>query len=110
MLLGKIVGAAVATIKNPGLTGVKLLVVQPLNKKLEAVGSLKVAADAALNAGAGDIVVLVRSRDASLALEVKGTPTDLAVVGVVETVDVKEQEGGYALPFGYTKFDEGSRS
>ena len=104
MLLGKIVGAAVATIKHPGLVGVKLLVVQPLNKKLEPVGSLKVAADAARKAGIGDIVFLVRSRDASLALEVKGTPTDLAVVGVVEAVNLDEAGLSYELDYGYTQF------
>jgi len=104
MLLGKIVGTAVATIKYPGLEGVKLLVVQPLNKKLEPVGSLKVAADAFLRAGAGDVVVLVRSREASLALEVKGTPTDLAVVGIVETVNRDERGLSYRLQPGYTPF------
>ena len=104
MLLGKIVGTAVATIKYPGLEGVKLLVVQPLNKRLEPVGSLKVAADAFLRAGSGDVVVLVRSREASLALEVKGTPTDLAVVGIVETVNRDERGQSYRLLPGYTPF------
>ncbi|RME48933.1 MAG: ethanolamine utilization protein EutN [Caldilineae bacterium] len=104
MLLGKIVGTAVATIKYPGLEGVKLLVVQPLNKKLEPVGSLKVAADAFLRAGIGDVVVLVRSREASLALEVKGTPTDLAVVGIVEAVNRDERGQSYRLQPGYTPF------
>ncbi len=104
MLLGKIIGTAVATIKYPGLEGVKLLVVQPLNKKLQPIGPRKVAADASLSAGIGDIVVMVRSREASLALEVKGTPTDLAVVGIVETVDVDESGLSYTLKTGYTEF------
>ncbi|HFB52060.1 MAG TPA: ethanolamine utilization protein EutN [Anaerolineae bacterium] len=104
MLLGKIVGTAVATIKYPGLDGVKLLVVQPLNKKLQPIGGRKVAADAGLRAGFGDVVVMVRSREASLALDVKGTPTDLAVVGIVETVDVTESGFSYILKEGYTEF------
>ena len=36
MLLGKIVGSAVATRKYEGLQGAKLLVVQPLDKHLRA--------------------------------------------------------------------------
>ncbi len=104
MLFGKIVGTAVATIKHPGLAGVKLLVVQPLNKHLQPVGSRKVAADAGLRAGFGDTVVLARSREASLALDVKGTPTDLAVIGIVETVDVTEKGFSYLLKQGYSEF------
>ncbi|MFQ5578345.1 MAG: EutN/CcmL family microcompartment protein [Anaerolineae bacterium] len=104
MLLGKIVGTAIATIKNPGLVAVKLLVVQPLNKKLEPVGSLQVAADAALRAGTDDIVVLVRSREASLALDVKGTPTDLAVVGVAEAINRDETGAAYHLQPGVTNY------
>jgi microcompartment protein CcmK/EutM len=104
MLIGKIVGTAVATVKHPGLVGVKLLLVQTLNKKLEPIGSLKVAADAALRAGVGDIVFMVRSRDASLALETKGTPTDLAVVGVVDSVYVNETGLSYELADGNTQF------
>lgn len=105
MLLGKLVGTAIATIKIPALTGVKLLVVQPLNKKLKPVGPLKVAADATLKAGSGDIVVLVRSREASLALEVKWVPVDLAVVGVVEAINIDEGGLSYLLPTGYTRFE-----
>ncbi|MBK9229514.1 MAG: EutN/CcmL family microcompartment protein [Anaerolineae bacterium] len=39
MLLGKIVGSAVATRKYEGLQGAKLLVVQPLDKHLHARGA-----------------------------------------------------------------------
>ncbi len=58
MLLGRILGSAVCTIKHPDLVGVKLLTVQPLNKKLEPVGSVQVAADV-VHAGPGDLVVNV---------------------------------------------------
>lgn len=104
MLFGKIVGTAVATVKYRGLEGVKLLVVQPLNKHLEPVGGRKVAADAGLRAGVGDTVVLARSREASLALDVLATPTDLAVIGIVETVDVTKNEFSYILKKGYSEF------
>jgi len=103
MLLGKIVGTAVATIKTPELTGVKLLVVQPLNKHLEPIGNLQVTADAT-QAGYGDIVFMVRAREAALALPTTFVPVDLAVVGVVDTVDVDPSIVNFELALGDTKF------
>ena len=103
MLLGKIVGTAVATIKTPELTGVKLLVVQLLNKNLEPIGNLQVAADAT-QAGYGDIVFMVRAREAALALETPFVPVDLTVIGVVDTVDVDPSIVNFELSLGNTKF------
>src|SRR5262245_1008353 len=89
MLLGRILGSAVCTLKYQDLEGVKLLTVQQLNKKLESVGRIQVAADV-VDAGPGDLVVLVRAREASLALHgVKVVPIDLAVVGVVDELEVR---------------------
>ena len=67
MLLGRVKGTAVCTLKYPGIEGVKLLVVQPLNRRLEPVGGLQVAADV-VQAGPGDLCVMVRSREAALAI------------------------------------------
>jgi len=89
MLLGIVKGTAVSTLKYPGLEGLKLLVVQPVNRHLEAVGALQVAADV-VQAGAGDVCVMVRSREAALAMpQVKFVPVDLALVGIVDQLDVK---------------------
>jgi ethanolamine utilization protein EutN len=89
MLFGKVKGTAVCTIKYPGTQGLKLLVVQPLNKRLEPVGSLQVAADV-VQAGPGDLCVMVRSREASLAMpEIKFVPIDLALVGIVDELAVR---------------------
>jgi ethanolamine utilization protein EutN len=76
-------------MKYPGTEGLKLLVVQPLNKMLEPVGELQVAVDV-VDAGYGDLCVMVRSREASLALpDVKFVPIDLALVGVVDELEVR---------------------
>ncbi len=103
MFLGKIVGTAVATIKTADLTGVKLLVVQPLDKYLEPIGNLQVTADAT-QAGVGDIVFMVRAREAALSLEKTFVPVDLAAIGVVDTVDVDESIKNFELLPGYSKF------
>lgn len=88
MLLGRVRGTAVCTLKVPGTEGLKLLIVQPVNKKLEPVGALQVAVDV-IQAGPGDLCVMVRSREAALAMpEIKFVPVDLALVGIVDELDV----------------------
>ena len=96
MLFGRVEGTAICTIKYPGTEGLKLLVVQPLNKKLEPIGILQVAADV-VQAGIGDLCVMVRSREAALAMpDIKFVPIDLALVGIVDELEVKA-DGEYDI-------------
>ncbi len=89
MLFGRVKGSAVCTIKYPGTEGLKLLIVQPLNKKLEPLGALQVAADV-VDAGVGDLCVMVRSREAALAMPItKFVPIDLALIGIVDELEVR---------------------
>jgi ethanolamine utilization protein EutN len=92
-------------MKYPGTEGLKLLIVQPLNKKLEPTGPLQVAADV-VDAGPGDLCVMVRSREASLALpDVKFVPVDLALVGIVDELEVRaDSQFDYTLKPGWTQF------
>ncbi len=92
MLLGIVKGNAVCTIKYPGTQGLKLLVVQPVNKHLQPLGGLQVAADI-VHAGEGDLCVMVRAREAALAMpDEKFVPIDLALVGIVDELEVKSDE------------------
>lgn len=105
MLLGRVKGTAICTVKYPGTEGLKLLVVQPLNRRLEPQGGLQIAVDV-IQAGPGDLCVMVRSREAALAMpEVKFVPVDLALVGIVDDLEVK-QDGEFDLVMrsGTTKF------
>ena len=105
MLFGRVHGTAICTLKYPGTEGLKLLVVQPLNKKLEPVGKLQVAADV-VQAGIGDLCVMVRSREAALAMpDVKFVPIDLALVGIVDELEVKsEDEFDFEMRPGWNQF------
>ena len=105
MLLGRVHGNAVCTIRYPGTEGVKLLVVQPLNKKMEPVGIFQVAADV-VQAGPGDLCVMVRAREAALAMkDEKFVPIDLALVGIVDELEVKpDGTFDYTLREGMNKF------
>jgi ethanolamine utilization protein EutN len=105
MLFGRVKGSAVCTLKYPGTEGLKLLVVQPLNKKLQPVGLLQVAADV-VDAGPGDLCVMVRSREASLALpDIKFVPIDLALVGIVdELIVLPDKSFDFTLKKGWNAY------
>jgi ethanolamine utilization protein EutN len=105
MLLGRVRGTAICTIKYPDIKGMKLLVVQPLDKHLKPVGPMQVAADVVM-AGPGDLCVMVRSREAALALrEHKFVPVDLALVGIVDELAVRpDGEFDFTLKQGTNKY------
>lgn len=85
MYLGEVRGTVVATTKYPGLEGRKLLLVQPVDNERRPVGALEVAVDT-VQAGEGDFVLLVGSREAALALDSSFVPVDAAIVGFVDDV------------------------
>lgn len=87
MYLGRVLGTVVATRIVEGMGGHKLLVVQPLDHTLAANGMAEVAVDT-VRAGPGDLVYLVGSREAALALTPSFVPVDAAIVGIVDHVSV----------------------
>ena len=87
MYLGRVIGTVVASRKYPGLEGVPLLFVEPLDDKLRKTGEPQVAADATRQAGPQDLVYLVGSREAALALEESFVPVDAAIIGIVDQVN-----------------------
>lgn len=101
MILGRVVGNVVATVKDEQLAGEKLLLVQLMNKEREPVGRPAAAIDV-VDAGQGDFVFLVRMREASLAIFPVVGPVDLAIVGIVETVDLTNVD--LELPYGNSRF------
>ena len=92
MFLGQVLGTVVASARYPGLEGVKLLIVQPLDHKRKPKGSAIVAVDT-FQAGHGEIVFLEDGREASFTLQTTFVPIDAAVVGVVDMVDTVDSAG-----------------
>jgi ethanolamine utilization protein EutN len=84
--LGRVMGTVVAERKYEGLEGVKLLVVQPLNHRLEPTAPPLVAADT-VRAGPGELVYLTQAREAAQALEPSFVPVDAAIIGIVDRLD-----------------------
>ena len=83
MYLGRVIGTVVANRKVEGLEGKKLLVVQPLDDEGNQTRDQEVAVDT-VQAGPGDLVYLVGSREAALALDPWFVPVDAAIVGIVD--------------------------
>ena len=85
MYLGIVQGTVVAERKVTGLEGKKLLLVLPVDDQGKPTGDVQVAVDT-VQAGVGDVVYLVGSREAALALDPWFVPVDAAIVGIVDGV------------------------
>ena len=90
MYLGVVTGTVVAERKAAGLEGTKLLLVQPVDDTGRSTGDVQVAVDT-VQAGVGDRVYLVGSREAALALTPWFVPVDAAIVGIVDDVNNPER-------------------
>lgn len=111
MFLARVQGHVVATAKDPGIAGKKLLVVEPLKvdyadphiaanggaADAEAVagsfsptGRAIVALDM-IGAGQGQLVLIVQGSSARLADDCAKVPTDACVIGIVDEAVVLGQ-------------------
>jgi ethanolamine utilization protein EutN len=91
MYLGFVTGTVVAERKAAGLEGQKLLLVQPVDDTGKSTGDVQVAVDT-VQAGVGDHVYLVGSREAALALTPWFVPVDAAIVGIVDGLHAPERK------------------
>ena len=83
MQVARVIGDVVATRKDQNLSGLKLLVLQPVDTNRLPNGRILVAADAA-GAGAGEYVFFVRGREAAFPFYPVEAPVDAAIVGIVD--------------------------
>jgi len=92
MQLGKVVGRVWSTVKNSGLGGQRLLIVQPVTPELEPVGRQIVCTDATGAAGAGEVIYWCRGRESSFAFLPVEVPTDTTIVAIVDELHVERGE------------------
>jgi ethanolamine utilization protein EutN len=90
MKLGRVIGNVVCQRKVESFEGVKLLLVQPLNEKMEESGDPVISCDT-VQAGPGDLVFYEGGREAALGLENWFNPSDSTIMGIVDDTDI---EGG----------------
>jgi ethanolamine utilization protein EutN len=87
MQLARVVGNVVSTRKDSNLTGITLLIVQPLTPDRQPTGRPLVAVDA-VGAGVGEEVFFVRGKEASFPFYPVEAPVDAGIVGIVDSVDI----------------------
>jgi microcompartment protein CcmK/EutM len=83
MHLARVIGTVVASRKDPGLLGMKLLVIQPLRADGTRQGRPLVAVDS-VGSGVSEEVFYVRGREASFPFLPAEVPADAAIVGIVD--------------------------
>ena len=91
MMLGRVIGNVVATVKNPSLEGQRLLLVQPLDRRGRDTGRPFVALDS-VGTGAGETIYWCRGREASFPFLPAEVPTEATIIGIVDRVNIPSEE------------------
>lgn len=84
------IGTVVATKKDDSLRDLKILMVQPLDEKLNNSGEPAAAIDT-VQAGYGDLVYITLARESSMALPEPFAPVDAAITGIVDQVNIEDR-------------------
>ena len=91
MILCRVLGNAVASIKHPVYEGKKIMVVQPVDVDGHTPMGREFLAIDAVQAGPGDLVLA--AREGNTARQILGTDNDplhSVVLGIVDSVDVEK--------------------
>ena len=91
MRLARVIGTVVATRKEDSLTGLKMLVIEEIDARTGEGKDDRLVVVDTLGAGVGDVVLWVRGGAARVISDVhRAAPLDAAIVGIIDTVDVRE--------------------
>ena len=98
MQLAKVIGSVVATQKDPRLTGVKLLVIQPVTSNGEKTGSPIVACDA-VGCGVDETVLWAKSKEGAFCLPDPKACSDAGITAIVDSIGGDKPPALRATPF-----------
>lgn len=87
MLIARVVGTVVSTIKDEKLVGRKILIVREATTENELVGK-PIAAIDTVDAGIGDLVLIAQGSSARQTQVTKETPTDAVIMAIIDELAV----------------------
>ncbi len=87
MLIARVIGTTVSTIKDEKLTARKLLILRQTDERGEPVGKPYVAVDT-VDAGEGDLVLTAAGSSARQTNITKDTPVDAVIMAVIDSLEV----------------------
>lgn len=91
MIIAKVLGSVVSTIKHEVYRATKLMIVQPLGLDLQPKGDAILAVDT-VGAGEGEtVLILEEGQAAAQILGVKRAPVRAMIVGIIDHVDVRRE-------------------
>ncbi|HEY9577929.1 MAG TPA: EutN/CcmL family microcompartment protein [Pseudobacillus sp.] len=89
MQMGTVIGNVWATRKEEGLTGLKLLFVQPVHPDGVPVHTPIIAADR-IGAGIGDQVIITEGGSARFIMPDTPLPIDAVIIGIVDSTEIAQ--------------------
>jgi len=91
MLIVRVIGTTISTIKDEKLLGRKLMLVQQTDEFGKGSGKPFVAIDS-VDAGVGDLVLTASGSSARQTTVTKDTPVDAVIMAVIDSLDVEGKE------------------
>ncbi|HET6594414.1 MAG TPA: EutN/CcmL family microcompartment protein [Anaerolineales bacterium] len=87
MLIARVIGTTVSTIKDEKLSGRKLLILRQTDETGEPSGKPYVAVDT-VDAGIGDLVLTAAGSSARQTDITKDTPVDAVIMSIIDSLEV----------------------
>lgn len=90
MLIAKVIGTTVSTVKEPTLQGRKLLILRQSDVDGVPFGKPYVAVDT-LDAGVGDLVLTAHGSSGRMTDITKNRPVDAVIMAVIDHLEVRSE-------------------
>jgi microcompartment protein CcmK/EutM len=88
MLIARVIGTTVSTIKDEKLVGSKLLILRQTDEHGEVFGKPYVAVDT-VSAGTGDLVLTAHGSSGRQTTQTKDRPVDAVIMAVIDSLEVE---------------------
>jgi microcompartment protein CcmK/EutM len=88
MLIARVIGTTVSTIKDEKITGQKLLVMRQTDETGKSIGKPFVAVDT-VGAGVGELVLTASGSSARQTTITKDRPVDAVIMAVIDSLEVE---------------------